>query len=88
MEYSNAKTAISLYCLNEKGPRLSQRLRSSCYINDHKPGIGSFIDSSRLKIGRHSLANRLQMMKRVTFDWTQGLNKHSLRINLKKTFMK
>jgi len=87
MEYSNAKIAIILYCLNERGPRLTHRLRSSCYINDRKLGIGSFTDSSRLKIACHSLPNRLKLMKRVTFDRTQGINKHSLSINLKRTFM-
>jgi len=84
MEYSNAKIAITLYCLNVRGLWLTHRLKSSCYINDRKPGIGSFTDTSRLKIGHHSLPNRLKLMKRVTFDWTQGINKHSLRINLKR----
>jgi len=52
MEYSNAKAAITLCCLNEMDPRLTHKLRSASYINDQKPGLGTFTEDSpnRLKI--------------------------------------
>jgi len=84
--YCNAKMAITLTNLGKTGPRLSDKLVNKRYINDRKPGIGIFPDTSRLKIGRHSLTNRLEMMKKVSFNWTKGISTDLLRVNLKKTF--
>jgi len=87
MLYSNAKIAISLFT-DENGPPLSHKIRNNAYLNNRKPGLATFMDSSRLKIGRNSLQNRLKMMTSVKFKWTTGINKHALRVALKTTFFK
>jgi len=85
--YSCAKMAITLMNLGEEGPPMSLRLKHASYKNDRLPGLASMIDSSRLRIGKHSLPNRLLCLKRVKFKWTDGIDKDNLRINLKKTFI-
>jgi len=82
--YSNAKRAINLY-LNEDGPPISQKLKNSAYI-DNRTELCYFMDTSRLKVGKNSFQNRLQCLKKVKFKWINGINYHTLRINLKKTF--
>lgn len=79
MIYCNSKMAITLANLGTNGPRLSDKLKSHCYVNDQKPGISTYQDMSRLKIWRHSLANRL-------FWWSNGINSLSLRRSLKRVF--
>jgi len=54
--------AITLANLGTNGPRLSDKLKSLCYINDRMSRIGIYLDTSRLKIGRNSLVNRLNML--------------------------
>jgi len=88
MAYCNAKVAIELTNLNKDGPRLSEKMHARCYVNERRPGLGTFMDESRLRIGRNSLPNRLEVMKSINFDWFGDINKHSLRINLKKTIIK
>jgi len=85
MAYSNAKMAISLHNL-EDGPPLSETLRHAAYRNNRLPGQAIYMDSSRLRIGKNSLVNRLNCMRQVKFQWTNGINQHALRQNLKKTF--
>jgi len=82
--YSNAKLAINL--MNGSTP-MGRKLKEKCYINDRFPGRGSIPDTSRLKIGRYSFTNRLQCLKKIDFDWCNGITKDSLRINLKKCFI-
>jgi len=86
MQYANAKMAITLYNLST-GPPLSSKLKENAYINDRRPGQATIIDRSRLKIGKQSLVNRLNCLKKITFCWTSGISKDALRINLKKTFI-
>lgn len=88
MMYSCCKLAISLFLLDTSGPPLSAELQKTSYINDRKPGVATFMDTSRLKIGRYSFCNRLSSMKNVNFDWITGIEKDRLRIALKKTFIK
>jgi len=88
MAYCNAKVAIELTNLNKDGPQLSEKMYARCYVNERRPGLGTFMDESRLRIGRNSLPNRLEVMKSINFDWFGDINKHSLRINLKKTIIK
>jgi len=73
--------------MDDDGPPISQKLKHAAYINDRLPGIASMMDSSRLKIGKHSLPNRLRCLRKVKFKWTDGINKNNLRINFKKTFI-
>jgi len=85
--YCNAKMAITLTNLGKMGPRISDQLTTKCYINDRRPGRGTFPDTSRLKIGRNAFTNRLEMMKKINFDWTMGINPHQLRQKLKSVFL-
>jgi len=68
MLYCNSKKAIALTNLSANGPRLSDKLVKHCYVNDRIPGVGTFQDYSRLKIGRNSLVNRLPMLRKVNFQ--------------------
>lgn len=88
MSYSNAKKAINLINLEQEGPRLSKTLRKQCYVNQRRPKIATVMEMSRLKVGHNAFQNRLQCMKKVNFEWLGGISVHSLRINLKKTFIK
>jgi len=84
MNYCNAKIVITLSNLGNDGPRLTDKLRARCYINDRRPEIGT--DTSCLRIGWNSFVNRLEMLKKVNFSWTNGISPHFLRQNLKKCF--
>jgi len=59
---------------------------SKLYINDRKPKKGTFTDRSKLKIGRHSFANRLSFIKGLQFDWLGNFSGNYIRANLKWTF--
>lgn len=87
MNYSCAKMAITLMNMQDSGPPMSTRLKHSSYINDRFPGRATMMDSSRLKIGKHSFPNRLLCLKKVKFKWTDGIDNNNLRINLKNTFI-
>jgi len=73
--------------LQYEGPPISQRLKHSAYINDRLPRVALMMDSSRLKIGKHSLPNKLRCLRKVIFKWTDAIDKNHLRINLKTTFI-
>jgi len=77
-----------MYQLGNTGPSLSAELRRAAYVNERKPGIATFRDTSRQRISRHSFNNRLNSMRNVKFEWTNGIKKNTLRIELKKTFIK
>jgi len=87
MRYSCCKMAISLYNLGVDGPPLTSKMRAAAYINDRQPLRAYFMDTSRLRIGKHSLPNRVNSMRTIAFDWVGGIDKHKLRIELKKTFV-
>jgi len=74
MLYTNAKLAIALFNL-PCGPPLSSKLRSRAYINEIKPGIAIISDASKLKIGKQSIVNRLNCLRRITFEVTSGQKK-------------
>jgi len=86
MQYTSAKIAITLYNLST-GPPLTNKLKESSYINDRRPGMAIIIDKSRLRIGKQSIVNRLKCLGKINFNWTNGITKDSLRINLKRTFI-
>jgi len=56
--------AITLMKLHEDGPPMSLWLRHAAYINDRLLGLGSMMDSSRLKIGKHSFPNHLLCLRK------------------------
>lgn len=39
------------------------------YINDRKQHEGKFISTSKTKIGREALPNRLEVLNELNFDW-------------------
>jgi len=69
------------------GPPMSLCLKHATYINDRLPRLATMVDSSRLKIVKHSFPNRLLCLIRVKFKRTDGIDKNNLRINLKKTYI-
>jgi len=87
MKFINVKTAIQLTLLGESGPPLSRKLRDNLYRND-RTGKISFMDTSRLKIGKRSLQNRLKTVQEFQINWLDGISKDRLRIELKKSFIK
>jgi len=87
MMYRCFKLAISMYQLKDTGQPLSAELSRAAYINDRKPGIETFMDTSRLRIRHHCFYNRLNSMKNANFQWTYGIEKNRLRIELKKIFI-
>jgi len=87
MKYSCCKMAINLYNLGNDGPPLTSKLKASAYINDRQPQRAYFMDTSRLRIGKHSLPNRMNSMCSISFNWIGGIDKNKLRIELKKTFV-
>jgi len=86
MRYSNTKQVITLYLLKDRSTRLGLKLLNQAYINERTHGRATLMDFSRLKIGKQSFLNRLQSLRCITFNWTNGIAPDRLRINLKKTF--
>jgi len=68
---------------------MAEKLRERAYVNDRSPGRATFIDRSKLKIGRQSLLSRLDFFREIKFDWCgqEDMSKDKLRIELKKTFI-
>jgi len=66
---------------------MSLQLQKAAYINNRKPGVASFMDGSKLQIGKNYLYNRLNSVNNIAFQWTNGVNLEKLRIELKKTFI-
>jgi len=83
--YITASTATSLY--NNSDTRLSEYLRESSYINDRRLKKAKFRDTSKRKIGRQALKNRLLHLNNINFDWIEPeVCKNYLRVNLKRHF--
>jgi len=87
MKFINLKTAIQLVLLKEKGPPITEKLTSSIYRND-RSGMITFMDTSRLKIGKNSIQNRLKSACEFREDWLKGISSDALWIALKKHFIK
>jgi len=83
--YITASTVIKLY--NNSDTRIAEELCSNIYINDRQPRRGSFIDKSRRRAGRQKLTNRLQIFRKIDFDWTEEISSDRLRQNLKRLFI-
>jgi len=80
MKYSRCKIAITLYSLKQTGPLMSLQLKKAAYTNGRKPGDASFMDGSKLRIGKSSLYSRLNSVHNIAFQWTNGINLDKLRI--------
>jgi len=85
MRYSVCKLAIKLLHLGQSGPPMSDGLANNLYINE-RTGKASIMDTSRTKIGKASLKNRLESFKEISFNWKDGISDDALRIALKRTF--
>ncbi len=85
--YSVDSTVIRLY--NKSDTRIANELRSAAYVNDRLPFRAKFIDTSRLKIGRQSLKNRIgRIFERISFDWIGLISDDTVRRLLKREFFK
>jgi len=84
MRYINAKVAIQMMLIPTRAPPLAEKLKQNMGTND-RTGKLTTIDTSRLKIGKHAMQNRLTCLRDVRFAWKQGISK-KLRIELKKAF--
>jgi len=85
MRYSNAKLVIKLVLLDANGPPLTQEILGNLYHNV-RTGETSIMDTSRLRVGKHSMKNRLKCISELQFPWMDGITDDHLRIRLKKTF--
>jgi len=68
MKYSNAKLALTLIAQAREGPPITSILEGKIYINDRNPNKIVIHDTSRLKIGRDSFHNRLEVFERNKFQ--------------------
>jgi len=59
MRFINVKTAVQLALMGSSGPPISKKLQGNIYRNDRTARV-SIMDTSRLRIGRNSLQNRLR----------------------------
>jgi len=85
MRYVNAKIAIQMMLITTRAPPLAEKIKRNVGTND-RTGKLTTIDSSKRKIGRHAMQNRLSCIREVKFPWRQGISWDQLRIELKKTF--
>jgi len=83
--YITASTVIKLH--NTSNTRIAEQLRSAAYVNNRQPGRGTFVDNSKLKIGKQALQNRLQCFREIDFDWIGNTNDDNIRTNLKRLFI-
>ncbi len=90
-EWSKYTTAsIAMQTIRDKKPtRLHDLLKQNYYSERHNVARGLFFDSSKTKIGRQSLQNRLKHVSLIKEPWNeQGtpLSNDNIRKILKKTF--
>jgi len=86
-DYKIAKLLISI--LSNTDPFvLFNELLSHCVVETRKEFNPSFLDMSRTRIGRQSLANRVNIIsKQIKFEWLgKTFTKDSLRKSLKSSF--
>jgi len=81
--YITSKMAIKLF---KSDTRIAQDLRDAAYVNDRMPKRATFRDSSRLKIGRQRLQNRLLHMNLIKSDWMGDFSEDYIRQKLKQAF--
>jgi hypothetical protein len=84
--YKMAKLLISITS-NAEPYELFKEILSNSVVNRRKPENPTFLDMSRLRIGRQSIANRLVVAQKLHFEWLHvRYSKDSLRKLLKSTF--
>ena len=79
---------VASILFNQEPQKLFAELLSEMTFNDRKPGIPRFYDSSRTKIGRQSLKNRVgETASMIKEDWcVDNISKDRLRVIFKKSF--
>ena len=83
-KYITASTVIKI--LRDQAPiRLHDHLVQTIYSERRNPGVWKFYDSSRVRIGKHAIGNRLkeifdEINEPITFKETDGM----LRTKLKR----
>lgn len=92
-EWSRYTTAsVTMKVIRDKLPqRLHELLQSTYYSERRNVAKGLFYDSSKMKVGRQSLQNRLQHMKQIREPWNElgsRWTNDKIRIVLKDTFFK
>ena len=68
---------------------LHTALQANYFEEKRHPGVGLFFDSSRKRVGRQSLPNRLIFMRGIEYAWNDETNVMSndlIRIQMKKSF--
>jgi hypothetical protein len=91
LEWSRYTTAsVAIKTIRDKQPMvLHDILKRTYYAERRNIAKGLFYDSSRTKMGRQSLQNRLPHVKHLKVPWNEldsKLSNHSLRIMLKETY--
>jgi hypothetical protein len=85
--YCIASTVIRLF--NQSNTRIAEEIRSAAYINDRLPLRAKFIDTSKLKIGRQTIKNRIgNIFASISFDWIGQQSNDIIRRSLKREFFK
>ncbi len=86
-EFKTVKMLISI-CNNSSPYVLFKEILSHAMSERRSENRPKFFDTSRLKIGRQSFSNRLNIISRkINFDWLgQGHSKDTLRMKLKSSF--
>ncbi len=85
--YVVASTAASIM-QNQEPSLLFELITGNSTWNDRKPGRRDFYDTSRLRVGRQSLQNRLrEPFRMMRGDWYgTGLTKDAIRVRMKESF--
>jgi len=86
-DYALAKLAARMI-ISEEPTRLCEDVLTNAYVERRRAGMMQFYDSSKRKIGRQVLKNRLPcVMKQMKFDWL-WTKKETLRPKMKKCFFR
>jgi len=74
--------------IREQTPvELATKLQSTYFEEKRQPGVGYFYDTSRLKVGRQSIQNRLLFMRNIKYPWNlKPMSNDLIRIEMKKSF--
>ena len=74
--------------MRDKEPvTMYENLQANYFEEKRHPGVGHFFDTSRRKVGRQSLQNRLMFMRGITYPWNAcKMSNDLIRIEMKKAF--
>lgn len=86
--YYSAATVAASIIHNREPSLLYDLLFENSTMNSRSPGLRTFFDTSRRKIGRQSLQNRLkEPFTNVKEEWYMcGISKDTMRVIMKRAF--